>query len=64
MVKHRELLIKLRQNKNIRQKDVALILGISTSYYGMIEKGSRTPSLVLAKQISNYFEESLEKIFF
>lgn len=60
----RETLITLRKNKNFCQKDVANALGITTSYYGMIEQGSRTPSLNLANEIANFFEKKVEDIFF
>ncbi|HBF3155534.1 TPA: helix-turn-helix transcriptional regulator, partial [Clostridioides difficile] len=32
---------ELRTERNLKQKDVALKVGITTSYYGMIESGTR-----------------------
>lgn len=60
----RATLITLRKNKNFRQKDVAKALGITTSYYGMIEQGCRTPNLKLANEIANFFEKKVDEIFF
>jgi putative transcriptional regulator len=55
-------LIKLRGNKP--QREIAEVLEITTSYYGMIETGVRNPSLKLAKKIANYFSKNVEEIFF
>lgn len=60
----RRKLIKLRTDKGLKQKDVAEALNITTSYYGMIEQGKRTPNLELARMIAQYFEKSIEEIFF
>ena len=51
---------ELRTERNLKQKDVALKVGITTSYYGMIESGTRVPSLAIA---SKCFGVSIEKIF-
>ncbi|MFR3499765.1 MAG: helix-turn-helix transcriptional regulator, partial [Paraclostridium bifermentans] len=39
---------KLRKKIKVTQKDVAENIGITTSYYGMIETGVRVPSLSTA----------------
>lgn len=54
---------KLRKEKNLKQREVAKALGITTSYYGMIEIGTRRPSLNLAIKISRYFDLSVEEVF-
>lgn len=54
---------KLRNEKNLKQREVAKALGITTSYYGMIEIGTRRPSLNLAIKISRYFDLSVEEVF-
>lgn len=44
--------IKLyRKNQKMSQKDVGAKAGISESYYCLIEKGERTPSVTIAKRI-------------
>jgi putative transcriptional regulator len=57
-------LIGLRQAAKLKQKDVARELGITTSYYGMIETGVRTPDLELAQKIAVYWNKSIEELFF
>ncbi len=53
---------KLRGDK--KQKEIAEPIGITISYYGMIENGLRTPSLELAKKLSDHFKVPIDKIFF
>ncbi|QUH31356.1 helix-turn-helix transcriptional regulator [Vallitalea guaymasensis] len=55
-------LIKKRGDKS--QKSVADSIGITTSYYGMIELGVRNPSLDVAMDIANYYNTSIEDLFF
>lgn len=54
---------KLRKERNLKQREVAKAIGITTSYYGMIEIGTRRPSLNLAIKISRYFNLSIEEVF-
>lgn len=54
----------LRTTKGLQQKEVAKAIGITTSYYGMIELGTRKPSIVIAHRLSNFFKISIEDIFF
>lgn len=57
-------LLWLREKNNLTQKDVAEQIGITTSAYGMIELGSRKPSLNTAYKIAKFFKKSIEEIFF
>jgi len=57
-------LIYLRKQNQLTQEDVAKSLNITTSYYGMIEQGVRTPSLELAGRIATFFKTKVESIFF
>lgn len=54
----------LRISKNLQQKDIAKSIGVSTSYYGMIELGTRKPSLCVAYKLSKFFRTPIETIFF
>lgn len=54
---------ELRTKRNLKQREIAEALGITTSYYGMIELGKREPSLELALKISRYFGVKIEDIF-
>jgi len=57
-------LIRLRKDRKMSQQQVAEILGITRSFYGMIETGDRNPTLNLAKRIAELFQVDIEEIFF
>ena len=57
-------LFTLRSKLGLSQKDVAEKIGITTSHYGMIEIGKRTPSLIVAYKLAEFFATTIEKIFF
>lgn len=64
----RSKLISLRQEKQLTQDDVRKLLehqdiNISTSYYGMIEQGARSPSIKVGIGIAKLFGVQLEEIF-
>lgn len=54
---------ELRIERNLKQKDIAKELDISTSYYGMIEIGRRRPSLPLAIKLAKFFDLPVEALF-
>lgn len=54
---------EFRAQMGIPQKAVAKAVGITTSYYGMIELGVRKPSLKLAIDLAKFFNTSVESIF-
>jgi putative transcriptional regulator len=56
----RPKLIKLRGQKS-RQK-VAKDLGITPQMLGAIERGSRNPSLALAKKMASYYGVSVDEV--
>ena len=62
--KPRTYLINLRTKKGLKQRDVAKVLKITTSYYGMIELGTRDPRLKLAQKIAIFFGVKMEDVFF
>lgn len=45
-------LVKIRQNKNFTQSQVATSADISLSFYSQIENGVRKPSVETAKRIA------------
>jgi len=63
MAAKRDELIKRRKAAGKKQKDVAELFGITTSYYGMIELGVRTPRLELALDISAHFHAVPDVLF-
>jgi putative transcriptional regulator len=58
----RKLLIKLRGE--LPRHQVANEIGITPQMLGAIERGDRTPSLLLAKKIADYYKVSVDYIFF
>ena len=43
---------------------VAEKLGITPQMLGMIERGQRNPSLELARKIADFYNETIDEIFF
>ncbi|PGW58080.1 helix-turn-helix transcriptional regulator [Bacillus thuringiensis] len=60
----REWLIKLRENKGLRQFEVAKKLDISSNYYCEIEKGKKNPRWNIAMRIAEFFCVSVENFFY
>ncbi|MET3508430.1 helix-turn-helix transcriptional regulator [Halalkalibacter oceani] len=58
----RKLLFELRGKKS--RAEVAEKLDITPQMLGAIERGDRTPSLPLAKRIADYYNLSVDEIFF
>lgn len=56
-------LYDLRKETGLTQLEIANILSISRSYYGMIETGSRNTTLDLAIKIAKVFNKKVEEIF-
>lgn len=54
---------KLRQERNLRQEEVAESVEVSRQTMSALEKGSYIPSLLLAMRLSEYFSVTVEKLF-
>jgi putative transcriptional regulator len=54
---------ELRKSKNLRQEDLAEILGVTRQTIIAIENNKYDPTLELAMKISKYFEVSVNEIF-
>ena len=65
----RKKLLELRDTRNWTQQQAVDKLEektgitITKSYYGMIEQGKRTPSLMHAKAIADLYDTTIEIIF-
>lgn len=53
---------KLRLEQNLKQKDLAAKLGISTSSVGMYEREERQPDAETLKKIADFFNTSIDYI--
>lgn len=56
-------LIENRKKRGWTQAQVAEKLGVTTSFYGMIEQGSRNPRLPLALAMENLFGIPASELF-
>ncbi|MBQ7668327.1 MAG: helix-turn-helix transcriptional regulator [Clostridia bacterium] len=54
---------EIRNTKNIRQEDLAKILGVSRQTISSLENGRYNPSIMLAHKIAEYFNMTIEEIF-
>jgi len=55
---------KFRLEKNITQENLAESVGVTRQTVISIEKGSYTPSVLLALKIAKFFGRKVEDIFF
>ena len=53
----------LRQNKGLTQDKISKLIGISKSYYVMLESHKRTPSVKLAQKLSKILNFPWEDFF-
>lgn len=53
---------ELREEKDIKQKDLASFLGISPSTVGMYEQNRRTPDSEMILKLANFFNVTTEYI--
>lgn len=63
MTKKRESLIALRKLRGWKQIDIAERVGITDAYYGMIERGVRTPRLPIALALERVFGVPVSALF-
>ena len=64
MSRRRDKLVALRLERGWSQEDVAKQLRVTTSFYGMIEQGVRTPRLALALAMESLFGVPVSELFF
>lgn len=55
-----QILLNLRENHNLKQKDVAAILGISQQTYSNYERGKREIPVHLLKPLAEFYSISLD----
>ena len=54
---------EFRARRNMKQKELAQLVGVRRETIGNLEKGRYNPSLVLAWNIAKVFEVPIEEIF-
>lgn len=60
----RKALVEARKALGLTQKRIAESVGVSRSFYGLIETGARNPRYWLAKKIAKKVRRSISNIFF
>ena len=55
---------ELRKQRGLSQEELAAILGVVADYISMIERGKRSPGFALAKKIADFFDMTIDEIFF
>ena len=56
--------VKCRELKGLSQPKLATELGICSDYVNMIENNKRRPGFALAKRIADFFETTVDNLFF
>ena len=54
----------MRDEKNLKQQELADLVGVSRQTIYFLEKGSYNPSLTLSLKIAEIFNEKIETIFY
>lgn len=55
---------KFRSKQKMSQQDLADAIGVSRKTISTVETGRFTPSVVIALSIAQYFETSVESLFY
>ncbi|MBE6417122.1 MAG: helix-turn-helix domain-containing protein [Akkermansiaceae bacterium] len=54
---------ELRKNAQLSQESLALKSGINRTYMGAVERGEKTPSLLIISKIAHAFDLTLKQLF-
>lgn len=57
-----EILLKLRTDKKVSQREVAEAVGITSSVLSNYEKGQKSPSLEIAYALADYYDVTLDEL--
>ena len=59
----KNLIVQIRQERGIRQDELAKMLGVSRQTISSLENGRYDPSILLAHKIAKLFDMSIEEVF-
>ena len=54
---------EIRNEKGVRQEDLARLMGVSRQTISSVENGRYNPSIMLAHEIAQYFGMAIEEVF-
>ena len=57
------LIVQIRQDRGIRQDELAKAMGVSRQTISSLENGRYDPSILLAHKIARYFGMTIEEVF-
>ena len=57
------IIVQIRQERGIRQDELAKALGVSRQTISSLENGRYDPSILLAHKIAKLFGMSIEEVF-
>ena len=57
------LIVQIRQERGIRQDELAKAMGVSRQTISSLENGRYDPSILLAHKIAKYFGMMIEEVF-
>ncbi|MBR6472713.1 MAG: helix-turn-helix transcriptional regulator [Firmicutes bacterium] len=57
------LIVQIRQERGIRQDELAKAMGVSRQTISSLENGRYDPSILLAHKIAKYFGMTIEEVF-
>ena len=57
------IIVQIRQERGIRQDELAKAMGVSRQTISSLENGRYDPSILLAHKIAKYFGMSIEEVF-
>ena len=63
-IKHmKNLIVQIRQERGIKQDELAKAMGVSRQTISSLENGRYDPSIFLAYKIAKYFGMTIEEVF-
>lgn len=54
---------EIRNEKNLRQEELAKAMGVSRQTISSLENGRYNPSIMLAHKLAKFFDMTIEEIF-
>ena len=54
---------EIRNSRNIKQDELARLMGVSRQTISSLENGRYNPSILLAHKIARYFGMTIEEVF-
>ena len=59
----RKVLKEKRKERGLTQAETAEKFGITRAFYGHIERDTRNPTLYLAAEMAEFFNDNIENLF-